>query len=70
MNKTTKQAVDWLRERGGNCAVVKTKAGGRIFLAQGETMPFMPRTLNNIVEAGLGKFELDAKGKQVRFWLV
>ena len=31
----------------------KTKAGGRIYLAAGETGPFMPSTVKELVELGL-----------------
>jgi Fe-S cluster biogenesis protein NfuA len=53
MTKAMKEAVKWLREHGGECVVAKTIAGGRIYLAQGETGPFMPVTIKKLVEAGL-----------------
>lgn len=45
-------ALDWLRERGGSAAIARTKAGGRVILAQGETAPFTPATIKKLVEAG------------------
>lgn len=69
MKKSVADAIKWLKERGGSCAIVRTKNGGRIYLAQGETGPFMPTTAKNMVEAGLADFEYNSKGLQIRLRL-
>jgi hypothetical protein len=56
MGKAEQDALKWLRERGGDCAVAKSKAGGRFFLAQGETGPFTCGTVKKLVEAGIAEF--------------
>lgn len=48
-----KDALKWLRERGGSAAIAKTKAGGRIYLAAGETGPFTPSTVKQLEGLGL-----------------
>lgn len=42
----------WLRRHGSTGLFVKTSAGGRIFLAAGETAPYMTATINKFVVAG------------------
>lgn len=51
--KAAAEALKWLREHGGSAAVAKTKAGGRIYLAEGENGPFMPSTVNQLERLGL-----------------
>lgn len=51
--KAAQVALKWLRERGGSAAIAKTKAGGRIYLAAGETGPFMPSTVKQLLGLGL-----------------
>lgn len=46
-------ALEWLRKHGGSAAIAKTKEGGRINLAQGETGPFMPGTVKQLEALGL-----------------
>lgn len=56
MTKPTKAAQDalkWLRDHGGSAAIAKTKAGGRIYLAQGEQGMFMPSTIKQLENLGL-----------------
>lgn len=48
-----KAALKWLQEHGGSAAVAKCRQGGRIYLAQGETGPFMPSTVNQLESLGL-----------------
>lgn len=48
----TKAALKWLREHGGSAAIAKTTAGGRIYLAQGETGPFTSGTVKQLIDAG------------------
>ena len=51
--KAAQAALKWLKDCGGSAAVAKTKAGGRIYLAQGEQGAFMPSTIKQLVELGL-----------------
>ena len=51
--KAAQDALKWIKDRGGSAAIAKTKAGGRIYLAAGETGPFMPSTVKQLVELGL-----------------
>lgn len=62
-------AVEWLRERGGECAVAKTIAGGRVYLAQGEVGPFQPATIKKLVEAGLVERVVISQMKAARYRL-
>lgn len=65
-----RDAIKWMRERGGDCAVARVKGGGRIFLAQGEHAPFLPITAKRLVDAGLAEY-VDMNGKKsVRFRLI
>lgn len=62
-------AIRWMRERGGDAAVVRVKGGGRYILAQGEQAPFLPITCRNLITAGLAEY-VDINGrKSVRFRL-
>jgi hypothetical protein len=56
MGKAEQAALKWLRDHGGDCAVAKSKKGGRFFLAQGETGPFTYGTVKKLVEAGIAEF--------------
>lgn len=51
--KAAQKALKWLKEHGGSAAVAKTKAGGRIYLAQGEQGEFMPSTIKQLETLGL-----------------
>lgn len=72
MSKPTtamREAVKWLRDRGGDAAVARVVGGGRYLLAQGETGPFTFATCKRLIEAGLGEY-VDMNGKKaVRFRL-
>lgn len=69
MTPAMKDALKWMREHGGDAAVARVNGGGRIYLAQGETAPFMPITAKNLIEAGLAEY-VDMNGKKaVRFRL-
>jgi hypothetical protein len=57
------------RNRGGGCAIARTKAGGRVFMAQGDIAPFMVATFTKLAELKLGEYERDAAGKATRFRL-
>ena len=70
MTPEMKTALAWMREHGGDAAVAKTRAGGRVYLAQGESGPFMPTTANNLIEAGIAEYVRDPKGQITRFRLI
>ena len=53
ITKAQAKAIEWLRARGGSAAIAKTSAGGRIFLAQGETGPFTFSTVKQLEQLGL-----------------
>lgn len=64
-----KEALDWMRKRGGDAAVARVKGGGRIILAQGEAAPFLPSTARALIDFGLAEY-VDMNGKKsVRFRL-
>lgn len=64
-----KRALDWMRDHGGDAAVVRVKGGGRYILAQGEQGPFLPSTCRKLIDAGLAEY-VDMNGKKsVRFRL-
>lgn len=64
-----KDALKWMRERGGDAAVARVNGGGRYILAQGEQAPFLPSTCRALIEAGLAEY-VDLNGKKsVRFRL-
>lgn len=63
-------ALKWMREHGGDAAVVRVNGGGRYILAQGEQAPFLPSTCRQLIDAGLAEY-VDMNGrKAVRFRLV
>ena len=69
VTKAMRDALKWMREHGGDAAVVRAKGGGRYILAQGETGPFLPSTCRNLIDAGLAEY-VDMNGKKaVRFRL-
>jgi hypothetical protein len=70
MTPSMKQMIEWLKERGGECAVARVKGGGRIFLARGETAPFLPKTARNLIDAGLAEYVDKADVKAARFRLI
>lgn len=53
MKKSMTNALRWIAEHGGSCAVARSTAGGRFYLAQGETGPFTTATVNGLRDAGL-----------------
>jgi hypothetical protein len=64
-----KSALKWMRERGGDAAVVRVNGGGRYILAQGEQAPFLPSTCRALIDQGLAEY-VDMNGKKsVRFRL-
>lgn len=64
-----RSALKWMVEHGGDAAVARVNGGGRIYLAQGETAPFMPSTAKALVDRGLAEY-VDKDGKKsVRFRL-
>lgn len=69
LTKGHRDALKWMRERGGDAAVVRVKGGGRYILAQGEQAPFLPATCKALIERGLAEY-VDMYGKKaVRFRL-
>lgn len=63
-------ALKWMREHGGDAAVVRVKGGGRYILAQGEQAPFLPSTCRQLIDAGKAEY-VDQNGrKAVRFRLI
>lgn len=69
MKDAAKCALRWMREHGGDAAVVRVKGGGRYMLAQGEQAPFMPSTARQLIDAGFAEY-VDMNGrKSVRFKL-
>ena len=63
------RALQWMREHGGDAAVVRVKGGGRYILAQGEQAPFQPSTCRQLIDLGLAEY-VDLNGrKSVRFRL-
>lgn len=69
MTKAQIDALKWIRERGGECALARTSAGGRIFLAQGEKGPFTTATVRKLVDAGLAEYLTTPCGKLRRLRL-
>lgn len=65
-----KQALEWLRRRGGECAIARTTAGGRIYLAQGDVGPFTPGTVRRLVRDGLAEFVDVGARKNARLRLI
>lgn len=71
MTEAMKAALKWMREHGGDAAVVRVKGGGRYILAQGEQAPFLPMTCRKLIDAGLAEYVDGADGrKSVRFRLL
>lgn len=69
MKPAMQAALKWMREHGGDCAVARVRGGGRIFLAQGETGPFLPLTARALIDAGLAEYVDIGGRKSVRFRL-
>lgn len=69
MTKAMEEAMEWMQEHGGECAVARVKGGGRYFLAQGEHAPFMPATARKLIEAGLAEYVDEGGRKSARFRL-
>ena len=63
MNTAMTNAIFWLRSHGGDCAVARVKGGGRIFLSQGETAPFLPSTARKLIDAGIAEY-VDENGRK------
>lgn len=62
-------AIRWMKEHGGDAAVVRVNGGGRYILAAGEQAPFLPSTCRALIDAGLAEY-VDMNGrKSVRFRL-
>jgi len=69
MSRAARDALKWMREHGGDAAVARCNGGGRIYLAQGESAPFMPSTARALIDAGLATY-IDQGGlKATRFQL-
>lgn len=52
-------ALEWFRENGGDAVLATHKAGGKSYIAQGETGRFMPVTMNRLVRRGaVERYEL------------
>lgn len=68
LTKAQRDALKWIKDRGGSCAFARLKTGGAYFLAQGETGPFTVSTAKALVEAGFAYYET-ANGKKTRLCL-
>jgi hypothetical protein len=69
LTKAHRDALKWMRDHGGDAAVVRVNGGGRYILAQGEQAPFLPSTCRALIDRGLAEY-LDINGKKaVRFRL-
>lgn len=69
LTKHQQAALKWMREHGGDAAVVRVKGGGRYILAMGEQAPILPKTCRALIEHGLAEY-VDLNGKKsVRFRL-
>jgi hypothetical protein len=69
ITQAQRDALKWMRERGGDAAVVRVRGGGRYILAQGETAPFRPITCRALIDNGLAEY-VDLNGRRsVRFRL-
>ena len=51
--KAIREARAWLKSRGGEAAWATTRTGGRILLAQGESMPVTRATIKRMCEMNL-----------------
>jgi len=58
MTDAMREALKWLRDRGGTAAIAKTRSGGRIYLAQGDQGMFAPVTIKRLCAAGLAEVVL------------
>lgn len=52
MKLSQARLIQWLRARGGVGVLVRTKVGGNMFLVQGESAPFQPRTITALLKDG------------------
>lgn len=52
MRLSQARLIQLLRARGGVGVLVRTKVGGNMFLAQGESAPFQPRTITALLKDG------------------
>lgn len=69
LTKSHRAALQWMRDHGGDAAVVRVNGGGRYILAQGEQAPFLPLTCRALIDMGLAEY-VDMNGKKsVRFRL-
>lgn len=60
-------ALEWFRENGGDAVLATHKAGGKSYIAQGETGRFMPATMDRLVRRGaVERYEL---GGTIRYRL-
>lgn len=64
-----RDALKWMRDHGGDAAVVRVRGGGRYILAQGDSGPFLFSTCRQLIDLGLAEY-VDMNGrKAVRFRL-
>ena len=56
MDRHLREAHQWFLDHGGDGAVARGRAGGRLYLFQGESAPFMPVTVNRLIALGLAEF--------------
>lgn len=69
LTKACRNALEWMREHGGDAAVARVKGGGRYIMAQGEVAPFTPQTCRKMIDAGVAEYvDMDGR-KSVRFRL-
>lgn len=52
MKLSQAKLIEWLRARGGVGVLVRTRVGGNMFLARGESAPFQPRTISALIKDG------------------
>lgn len=52
MKLSQAKLIEWLRARGGVGVLVRTRLGGNMFLARGESAPFQPRTISALIKDG------------------
>jgi len=51
-NQNHKDALKWVDEHGGDFVLAKGAKGGRLYLACGESGPFMPVTVKALIDMG------------------
>ena len=68
MSDAQKAAYEWMKRRGSDAAVAKTKAGGQQIMAQGDIAPFTVSTRKKMVVAGMAEYY--QVGQQKRFRLL